>query len=421
MEQSQYPSYPLQFQQFGDEPYSPWGIQQQQGQQFQHQYAPVHQHFQPPEFQQQQFQTWSNQQSTEEAELEELRLMVKSNALSLQTIGDQIGQIANALSTWNQIASDTEGLAVEEEDKNLPISLDWPFLATGETLIEVQKGGSEGKDEEEAEHEADKEAEPEANQSENSECPENSVLNNQPQPLPLQSENSEESAQDHENSKAQVAMLFPSKDEEGLSVEDDELEEHVQLLNAAPLQSDFDQLEVEEEKSITPADKSTPEKTTEIIQIDFPPPYPQRLQKQTLAMNLPAEDEECFSLKLVDAGQSKKYDTEKEKAKHGQLRITVPWLMGLRIPHKLLGVEDLWNSQVRLKPSFEGAPELELKTLLVHLGYVSCNSSLLLAFVIAANFSGRRENVVKRSCEERRRVKLVIEDVAPEKILKWPL
>jgi hypothetical protein len=80
MEQSQYPSYPLQFQQFGDEPYSPWGIQQQQGQQFQHQYAPVHQHFQPPEFQQQQFQTWSNQQSTEEAELEELRLMVKSNA-----------------------------------------------------------------------------------------------------------------------------------------------------------------------------------------------------------------------------------------------------------------------------------------------------------------------------------------------------
>ncbi|KAK1388793.1 hypothetical protein POM88_016971 [Heracleum sosnowskyi] len=82
----------------------------------------------------------------------------------------------------------------------------------------VKEGESEGKDEEEAEHEADKEGEPEATQSENSECPENSVLNNQPQPLPLQSENSEESAQDQENSKAQVAMLFPSKDEEGLSV-----------------------------------------------------------------------------------------------------------------------------------------------------------------------------------------------------------
>lgn len=217
-----------------------------------------------------------------------------------------------------------------------------------------------------------------------------------------------------------MAMLIPSKDEEGLSVEDDELEEHVQLLNVAPSQSDFDQLEAEEEKSITHVDKVTPEKTIEIIQIDFPPPYPQRLQKQTLAMNLPAEDGECFNLKLVDAGQIKKYDTEKEKAKHGQLRITVPWLMGLRIPHKLLGVEDLWNSQVRLKPSLEGAPELELKTLLVHLGYVSCNSNPLLAIVIAANFSGRRENVVKRSCEERIRVKLVVEDVTPEKIIKWP-
>ncbi|KAK1391482.1 hypothetical protein POM88_010538 [Heracleum sosnowskyi] len=110
------------------------------------------------------------------------------------------------------------GRNVVEQDSATPFGHGCIVGGIGVVGEEMVEGESEGKDEEEAEHEADKEGEPEATQSENSECPENSVLNNQPQPLPLQSENSEESAQDQENSKAQVAMLFPSKDEEGLSV-----------------------------------------------------------------------------------------------------------------------------------------------------------------------------------------------------------
>lgn len=372
MEQAQYPSFPLQNQQFGYEPYSPGETQQQQGQQFQHQYASMHQHFQPPEFQQQQFQTWSNQQSTEEAELEELRLMAKSNALSLQRIGDQIGQIANALKTLNQIASDTEGLAVEEEDKNMPISLDWPFLATGETLIEVHEGESEGKDEE-----SDCDSEVDAF--------EGAILETDTDVL--------------QNFCQELVQPHQSEEESGLLNDED--------IDGGIASEPKEDVLVEELKAT-------------INEIDIPPLYSQGALEGKLYYTLTdfGSNEEGIGKRHC---YPNKPSTEKEKAGHGELRITVPWIMGLRVPHKLLGVEDLWNSQVRLKPSFEGAPELELKPLLVHLGYVSCNSSPLLAIVFAANFSGRRENVVKRSYGERIRVKLVVGEVAPEKILKWPL
>ncbi|MGI4673521.1 hypothetical protein ACR2XN_29080, partial [Klebsiella pneumoniae] len=86
----QYPSFPFQNQQYRAWPYNPSEMQQQQEQQFYYPYEPVHQNIQPPECQQQQFHTDYGQQSNEEAELEELRLIIKGNALSLQTMENQI-------------------------------------------------------------------------------------------------------------------------------------------------------------------------------------------------------------------------------------------------------------------------------------------------------------------------------------------
>ncbi|XP_063949932.1 uncharacterized protein LOC135152768 [Daucus carota subsp. sativus] len=81
------PQSQQQFQLQGARPFNSSGFQQQ--------FAPKQQ-FHPPGFQQQN-QGVARQSSNERSELEELRLMVKSQAVSIKTLENQIGQIANAL------------------------------------------------------------------------------------------------------------------------------------------------------------------------------------------------------------------------------------------------------------------------------------------------------------------------------------
>ncbi|XP_063949964.1 uncharacterized protein LOC135152790 [Daucus carota subsp. sativus] len=76
-----------QFQQQGAGPFNPFGFQQQ--------FAP-RQQLQHPGFQQHNHGV-VGQSSNERSELEELRLMVKSQSVSIKTLENQIGQIANAL------------------------------------------------------------------------------------------------------------------------------------------------------------------------------------------------------------------------------------------------------------------------------------------------------------------------------------
>ncbi|KAL8092133.1 hypothetical protein AgCh_034432 [Apium graveolens] len=69
--------------------------------------------YNPPGFQQPQYaprQQLQLQQSNEKSELEELRLMCKSQAVSIKTLENQIGQIANALLNCQPgtLPSDTE-------------------------------------------------------------------------------------------------------------------------------------------------------------------------------------------------------------------------------------------------------------------------------------------------------------------------
>jgi hypothetical protein len=349
MQPSQYPSYPLQNQQYDDEPYNPWEIQPQQGQQFQYQYAPMQQQLQPPEFLQQQFHTDYVQQ----AEVEELKEEVRMMAESLKRMEDQVGQIANAL-------------LKEQENEHIPINLDWPFLATSETWIDAEKEKRSmevqdqivtsnvfkaiqipSKDEDcfsvelvdtehnkevdqplktnpvesafqgESEVEDDKEAKPEANHPKISESPENSVLKNQPCPHLLLSEISAKPLQDQEKAKANV---YP------------------------------------------------------------PPPYPQHIQRLNVAL----------------------------------------WQGSVNIPHEAPGLEDLWNSQVRLKPSSE-----EDKLLRV-LGEFKSAIGWIIADVkeISPSYCMHKillEEGSKPAVEHQGRIYSVMEEGVKEEIIKWPM
>ena len=96
------------YQQQGARPFNQSGFQQP--------YAP-RQPYQPPGFQQN--QGGVGQSSNEKSELEELRLMCKSQAVSIKTLENQIGQIANALLIRPQgtLPSDTEANPGKREVK----------------------------------------------------------------------------------------------------------------------------------------------------------------------------------------------------------------------------------------------------------------------------------------------------------------
>ncbi|XP_063947575.1 uncharacterized protein LOC135152049 [Daucus carota subsp. sativus] len=121
-----------QFQQQGAGPFNPSGFQQQ--------FAP-RQQFQHPGFQQQNHGV-AGQSSNERSELEELRLMVKSQSVSIKTLENQIGQIANALINRPQgtLPSDTEANPGRKEVKE---QVETPVLSSesnsGKTVVEANK------------------------------------------------------------------------------------------------------------------------------------------------------------------------------------------------------------------------------------------------------------------------------------------
>ncbi|XP_063942727.1 uncharacterized protein LOC135150376 [Daucus carota subsp. sativus] len=112
-----------QFQQQGAGSFNPSGFQQQ--------FAP-RQQFQHPGFQQQNHGV-AGQSSNERSELEELMLMFKSQAVSIKTLENQIGQIANALinSPQGTLPSDTEANPGKKEMKEQSDS--------GKTVIDADK------------------------------------------------------------------------------------------------------------------------------------------------------------------------------------------------------------------------------------------------------------------------------------------
>ncbi|KAL1826556.1 hypothetical protein ACET3Z_004968 [Daucus carota] len=107
--QNYMPQQQQQFQQQGSRPFNPSGFQQQ--------FAP-RQQFHPPGFQQQNHGV-AGQSSNERSELEELRLMVKSQSVPIKTLENQIGKIANALINRPQgtLPSDTEANPGKKEVK----------------------------------------------------------------------------------------------------------------------------------------------------------------------------------------------------------------------------------------------------------------------------------------------------------------
>ncbi|XP_063941303.1 uncharacterized protein LOC135149505 [Daucus carota subsp. sativus] len=103
------PQQQQRFQQQRARPFNPSGFQQQ--------FAPKQQ-FHPPGFQQQNHGV-AGQSSNERSEWEEMKLMIKSQAVSIKTLENQIGRIADALINRPQgtLPSDTEADPGKKEMK----------------------------------------------------------------------------------------------------------------------------------------------------------------------------------------------------------------------------------------------------------------------------------------------------------------
>ncbi|KAK1379195.1 hypothetical protein POM88_025939 [Heracleum sosnowskyi] len=199
------------YQQYGARPFNPSGFQQQ--------YAP-RQPYQPPGFQQPS-QGNVGQSSNEKSELEELRLMFKSQAVSIKTLENQIGQIANALLNRPQgtLPSDTEANPGKREVKEHVKAV---TLRSGKVTVDQNSETAENEENQESEQET-RRARP---------------LPSAPAPSPLP-----------------------------------EIEKNTE---EASLKGD------EEEKRDLSKEKPVPKQSTETKEVYPPPPFPKRLQKQKL-------------------------------------------------------------------------------------------------------------------------------------------
>ncbi|XP_063942728.1 uncharacterized protein LOC135150377 [Daucus carota subsp. sativus] len=125
-----------QFQQQGARPFNPSDFQQQ--------FAPKQQ-FHPSGFQQQN-QGVAGQSSNERSEWEEMKLMIKSQAVSIKTLENQIGQIANTLINRPQgtLLSDTEANPGRKEVKEQVQAI---TLRSGRVMKEKESATEHNKDE----------------------------------------------------------------------------------------------------------------------------------------------------------------------------------------------------------------------------------------------------------------------------------
>ncbi|KAK1402848.1 hypothetical protein POM88_002453 [Heracleum sosnowskyi] len=210
-QQPQQPYQQYQGQQFGAKPFNPSGFQQQ--------YAP-RQPYQPPGFQQPSHGN-AGQSSNKKSELEELRLMCKSQAVSIKTLENQTGQIANALLNRPQgtLPSDTEANPGKNEVKEHVKAV---TLRSGKVTSEK-----------------------------NSETAENKKNLNSQQKL----------------DRARALGSAPAPD---ILPEVEEKEEKASLGGN------------KEEKRDHSTEKSVLKKSTETKEVYLPPPFPKRLQKQKL-------------------------------------------------------------------------------------------------------------------------------------------
>ncbi|XP_063937065.1 uncharacterized protein LOC135147718 [Daucus carota subsp. sativus] len=369
-----------QFQQQGAGPFNPSGFQQQfaSRQQFQH-----------PGFQQQNHGV-AGQSSNERSELEELRLMVKSQSVSIKTLENQIGQIANALINRPQgtLPSDTEAnpgrkevkeqvqaitlrsgkvtkdkeSATEQNKEESDQQVETPVLSSksdsGKTVVEADKN----KINEEASKDSAEKSSPKADVGVKQVYP--------PPPFPkrLQKhkldkqfakflEELETVALTEECSAVLQQKLPPKlKDPGSFTIPctigklsfDKCLCDLGASINLMPL-SVFKKLGLPEPKptnmSLQLADRSIT--------------YPRGIVEDVLvkvfnAMKFPTDEEECFKVEPLEAVEKSKME---EKPRPCTLESVLTWDSDFEDE----GVEELRNFQEHLKPSIEEAPIIELK------------------------------------------------------------
>ena len=136
------------------------------------------------------------------------------------------------------------------------------------------------------------------------------------------------------------------------------------------------------------------------------------------AMQLPTEEEECFRLDMIRSLQHEEMNQllnsnalvstlqgdsdseDEEMAECVQLLNANPYQRKINALPESLGLSELQQSQIRLKPSIEEAPELELKPLPDHLRYAFLGDASTLPVVIASNLSGSEEEKLLRILRE---------------------
>ena len=309
------------------------------------------------DFQQQQFHGDDGQSSNEKSELDELRLMIKSQAVYLKTLENQFGQIASAFLNGPQgvLPSDT---VVNPGKQDGMEQVNAITLRSG-NVTNVQNSAIE--DEEEI-HDQDP-----------TEKEEHSVL----------SEPVVDSDEEEECESLGLADLWDSKVliNEVVSwsnLEDSEIESFLEK-NAL--------LEYESNKDLHELYRNfTSDEMFEELNAIC----------STHEIHLEERSFDPKSVAKTSVGEPPTSVTNPSISTLGQ---------SLVVHNENHHVEEAFK--LKLKP-----PD--------HLRYDYLGQSSTLLIIIVANFSGSKKNNVTDTFEEQGMLKLVIEDVAPEKIIKWP-
>ncbi|KAL8124269.1 hypothetical protein AgCh_012061 [Apium graveolens] len=152
------------------------------------------------------------------------------------------------------------------------------------------------------------------------------------------------------------------------------------------------------------------------------------------AMKFPTDNEECLKVELADSVVTSELDQllrsdafekallrnsdseDDEGEEQLQYLNASPWKRKIDMPFESPGMEELNKAPKRLKPSIEEAPTLEHKPLPEHLRYAFLGDASTLPVIILSDLS---EEGSKPTVEQQRRLNPIMKEVVKKEIIKW--
>ena len=394
----------FQGQQYGAQPYN--------HQNFQQQYAPWQS--QPPGFQQQQSYAGSERSSYDNSELEELRLIIKSNAVSFKNMENLIEQITNALLNKPQGTIPSETVANPGKgDVNEQVEA--VTLRSGRATNDQKSAAT--KDEEVHIHQVEKSAGPEIEKSDFAAEQLDGEVEKSTKPV--------EKAFPEQSTNIYLPPPYPKRLLEFLAEEEECFGKSDPLDVALQGKSDTEDEElgladlwdskvlINEVVSWSNLEGSAIES---FLEKDALLEYESNKDLHELYRNF-TSDEMFEELNAICS----KHEIHLEESSFDPKSVVKTFVGEPPTSVTNPSISTLDQSLVVHNENHhvEEASKLKLKPP-DHLRYDYLGQSSTLLIIIVANFSGSKENNVTDTFEEQGMLKLVIKKVAPEKIIKWP-